>query len=187
MQFHVFLGNSAFTCLGDNPLTFCFVFIQGFLKIDRWLYDQNLNPHDDYLRCQIALKVPLVGIGAPVRAFLPQVARALGVTAIFPDHYEVANAVGTVVSSVMVRQNGEVFPELNGSVVTSYLGRVASHQRAFENFPQAVAYVREALTRLVAEEAHSAGASTPLVECEQVEVLPGTVAHFSAWAVGQPG
>jgi len=41
------------------------------------------------------LKVPVVGIGAPARALLPPVAKALGTSIILPEHFAVANAVGT--------------------------------------------------------------------------------------------
>ncbi len=154
--------------------------------LDRWLYDESLSPHDSYLGCRIFLQAPLVGIGAPARAFLPPVAAALGAQIILPEHYEVANAVGTVVGSVIVRQNGAVTPEVDGSTVLGYFGRVANHQERFVDFNQALVYTREKLAALVADEARSAGAETPEVECEEQEVLPGMIVNLSAWAVGKP-
>ncbi len=46
------------------------------------------------LGVQFALKIPLIGIGAAARHFLPAVAARLGTTVSFPDHCEVGNAVG---------------------------------------------------------------------------------------------
>lgn len=46
------------------------------------------------------LTVPLIGIGAPVHVFLPDVARALGTTCLIPEHAEVANALGAVVGNI---------------------------------------------------------------------------------------
>ncbi|MCI5141545.1 MAG: hydantoinase/oxoprolinase family protein, partial [Candidatus Electrothrix sp. ATG1] len=43
---------------------------------------------------RVAVKVPIIGIGAAARCFLPAVAERLHTTVHFPDHYEVGNAVG---------------------------------------------------------------------------------------------
>jgi len=156
--------------------------------LDRWLYDESVAPHGgSYLGCRIFLRVPLVGIGAPASAFLPSVAAALDAQIILPEHYEVANAVGTVVGSVIVHQSGAVTPEVDGSTLLGYYSRVANQQEKFADFQQALAFTREKLSALVAEEARSAGAANPLVECEQQEVLPGMIVNFSAWAIGKPG
>ena len=50
----------------------------------------------------------LVGIGAPAGAYLPPVAAALHTQIYLPEHYEVANAVGTVVGNVVVQLEGQV-------------------------------------------------------------------------------
>lgn len=42
------------------------------------------------------LKLSLVGIGAAARFVLPQVAERLGTQVVFPDHYEVGNALGAI-------------------------------------------------------------------------------------------
>lgn len=54
-----------------------------------------LNRRDnDLFSVHFALKVPIIGIGAAARCFLPGVATRLGTTVTFPDHYEVGNAIG---------------------------------------------------------------------------------------------
>lgn len=42
----------------------------------------------------VAVKIPIIGIGAASRCFLPAVAERLRTTVRFPEHYEVGNAVG---------------------------------------------------------------------------------------------
>lgn len=42
------------------------------------------------------VKMSLVGIGAAARFVLPQVAERLGTMVVFPDHYEVGNALGAI-------------------------------------------------------------------------------------------
>jgi len=46
------------------------------------------------LGVQFSLKIPLIGIGAASRYFLPGVAKRLATTVSFPEHCEVGNAVG---------------------------------------------------------------------------------------------
>jgi len=41
-----------------------------------------------------SLKIPLVGIGGSARYFLPEIAKKLQTTVIFPQHGEVGNALG---------------------------------------------------------------------------------------------
>jgi len=48
----------------------------------------------ELLDLDISLRTPIVGLGAASRCFLPAVAQALGVEVVFPEHYEVGNAVG---------------------------------------------------------------------------------------------
>lgn len=51
---------------------------------------------------------PLVGLGAPMHLFLPDVAKALGTICILPPHADVANAVGAVCGSVRVEITVEI-------------------------------------------------------------------------------
>jgi N-methylhydantoinase A/oxoprolinase/acetone carboxylase beta subunit len=63
---------------------------------------QGLAPGSD-LACQLTLQKPLVAIGAPVEAYLPQVARQLHTEKVIPDHAGVANAIGAAVGSVILQ------------------------------------------------------------------------------------
>jgi len=54
-----------------------------------------LNRRDnDLFSLHFTLKLPLIGIGAAARCFLPGVAKRLGTTVSFPEHCEVGNAIG---------------------------------------------------------------------------------------------
>ena len=54
-----------------------------------------LNRRDnDLFAVHFTLKLPIIGIGAAARCFLPGVAKRLGTTVFFPDHCEVGNAIG---------------------------------------------------------------------------------------------
>jgi N-methylhydantoinase A/oxoprolinase/acetone carboxylase beta subunit len=154
--------------------------------LDRWFYEESLEPVDPYLGSDIFLKIPMIGIGAPAKAFLTPVAEALRTQILFPEHYEVANAVGTVVGNVVVHLDGEVFPCVEGSSITGYFGRAASVQRKFERVEQALDYARRTLVEQAAAEAQAAGAQSISVDCQEKLVMHGMV-QLSAWAVGKPG
>nr|WP_321465916.1 hydantoinase/oxoprolinase family protein [uncultured Desulfobulbus sp.] len=63
-----------------------------------WEGDQSvpfLNRRDnDLFAVRFQLKLPLIGIGAAARSFLPAVAERLGTTVSFPEYCEVGNALG---------------------------------------------------------------------------------------------
>jgi len=157
-----------------------------YRHLDRWLYEESLSPADPYLGCNISLKIPLVGIGAPAGVFLPPVAEALGTEMIIPDHYEVANAAGTVVGNIVVRFEGEVIPCIEGSAITGYFARVANTQKKFGRGGEALQSVRETLERSVRDEAKAAGAASIVFEMEEHEIIPG-IYRLSAWGIGKPG
>jgi N-methylhydantoinase A/oxoprolinase/acetone carboxylase beta subunit len=61
--------------------------------------DNNAAPFlskmdNELFSLRVAVKIPIIGIGAAARCFLPAVAERLHTTVHFPEHYEVGNAVG---------------------------------------------------------------------------------------------
>lgn len=69
-----------------------------------WQGDQSvpfLNRRDNELfSVHFNLKLPIIGIGAAARCFLPGVARRLGTTVSFPECCEVGNAIGAALIGV---------------------------------------------------------------------------------------
>ncbi len=72
--------------------------ILSYLGRTIWQGDQAvpfLSQRDNALfSVQFSLKLPLIGIGAAARCFLPGVAQRLGTTVSFPEYCEVGNAIG---------------------------------------------------------------------------------------------
>jgi N-methylhydantoinase A/oxoprolinase/acetone carboxylase beta subunit len=154
-------------------------------SLDRWFFEESLSQANPYLSCNVFLKVPLVGIGAPANAYLPSVAAALGTQIILPEHYAVANAVGTVVGSVLVRQEADVFPCVVGHSITGYFARVDSRQVKFNSFEEAVDYSRQVLTDAILQAARLAGSSDPHIEIIETDSTHSMM-HLSAWGTGKP-
>ncbi len=160
----------------------------GFSRKDlaHYLFDENLKPEDPFLGVNFQLKIPMVGIGAPAKAFLKPVARALHTRIQYPRHFEVANAVGTVVGNVLVREEAEILPWVENQVQLGYYARAGGIQRGFENRPQAVAFARETISALALAGARAAGAASPTLDLDETE-LPGSMVRLVARAAGKPG
>lgn len=153
-------------------------------ELDRWLFNESLEPDHPVLGCQLRLKMPIVGIGAPAPAFLPAVAEAFDTELILPSHYAVANAVGAVVGNVAARREGEVAPSLTGSVIGGYAARLDGRQRIFSSYEEAIAFCAEEAARLAEQEARDAGAQATQVEVRAEQIWDG-MGHVTAWAVGK--
>ena len=66
---------------------------------DSFMVDEIIRESSDY-NIGMRLKMPIVGIGAPVGAWLPEVARFFDTELILPENYDVGNAIGAISSSV---------------------------------------------------------------------------------------
>lgn len=78
---------------------------------DHWIeecYRTALGKGRGVAQAELKTNFKLVGIGAPVGLFLPEVARLLGTTAVIPEHAEVANAVGAVTGNVYAACTAEI-------------------------------------------------------------------------------
>lgn len=68
----------------------------------RYFIDKILEPKaEDILDCSVKVKIPIIAIGAPVKAYLPQVAQKLNTELIIPEDAEVTNAVGAAIGNVV--------------------------------------------------------------------------------------
>lgn len=109
---------------------------------------------------------PIVGIGAPVQAYLPKVAAALHTRLCIPPHAEVANAVGAVTGEVVETVELLIKPgEDAGYVLHAPWGRIG-----FRELDEAVAQAREAGERYILDKALLAGAADPRVMANVREV-----------------
>ena len=66
---------------------------------DKQIVEDVLKDTKEY-SFMMKLNMPIVGIGAPVGAWLPEVAEIFGTELILPENYDVGNAIGAISSSV---------------------------------------------------------------------------------------
>jgi N-methylhydantoinase A/oxoprolinase/acetone carboxylase beta subunit len=140
--------------------------------LDRRAADNGARPSDlDYT---LTLRHPLVAIGAPVGAYLPQVAEALHTELIIPEHAEVANAVGAVSGGIVQRLQALISPLDGESAVRLHL---PDGVRDFSSPELAVAHARQVIGVQIEAMARQEGA-------DQVEVRVNRIDQWAPVAIG---
>ena len=134
--------------------------------VARLLIDRALGADDaGAFSVAMAMRRPLVAVGAPAATYLPAVAERLQARLHIPDHAEVGNAVGAVAGGVIqtVRVLIRLLPASDAYRV--YLPSERAHD--FGRLEEAAAYAQEEARRLAEGQALRAGASQPQVRVER--------------------
>ena len=119
-----------------------------------------LKGGNDQYAVRIELKRPVVGIGAPIHYFLPKIAKTLNVEILLPEHADVANAIGAITSNVQIKRHLRIIPNQEGGFLIDGLAGA----RQFQRFKDADTFAREEITRLVRDQAFTAGTGSREVE-----------------------
>ena len=133
-----------------------------------WLFEENLYQQHPFLGATISLKVPIIGIGAPAKIFLPRVAEILHTELITPENFQVANAVGAVSGSVIAIQEAWIIPQLSGMNVVGYYVQSGDERRRFSKDIEAISFAEKVAGEQAIEEALKAGTKNPLLTIEQL-------------------
>ena len=133
-----------------------------------WLFNENANPEDNYLGCEISLKMPLVGIGAPASLLLPQVASLLHTDYISPPNYQVANAVGAAMGSVIAYQEAWVIPQSRNLRTVGYYVQSGTERKRFRTLKEALAFAEQTTCEKVLTQAEKFGLEDPAVKTERL-------------------
>lgn len=115
----------------------------------------------------VSTRSVLVGVGAPIHIFLPDVARALGTACVIPEYAGVANALGSVVGNVSATSRATIHPEGEGfRVLHALLSKEAP------TLEEAVLIARGVTEREARAEALRRGVSgEPLVTVEEKPLI----------------
>ena len=133
-----------------------------------WLFNENASGKDPYLGCDISLKMPLVGIGAPASLLLPQVAKTLHTEYISPPHYQVANAVGAAVGSVIAYQEAWVIPQSRNLRTVGYYVQSGRERKRFRTLREALEYAENTTRSLAIKRAEKVGLRNPAVKLDRL-------------------
>jgi N-methylhydantoinase A/oxoprolinase/acetone carboxylase beta subunit len=125
--------------------------------------------------CRLTLHKKIIGIGAPVNAYLPKEAEKFGTSLVLPEHMEVGNAVGAITGSII--ENVEILirpkPGLGVMEDPACILHSTDEKREFESLGEAIEYARAEGTRIVSKRAEEAGAEGVEVVMERNDLRAG--------------
>ncbi|MFZ5944700.1 MAG: hydantoinase/oxoprolinase N-terminal domain-containing protein [Bacillota bacterium] len=158
-----------------------------------YFVEKVLNPKaTDSLEASVKVKFPIIAIGAPVKAYLPQVAQKLQTELIIPQHAEIANAIGAATGKVVEKIEILIRPGTDGGFIL----HAPWERRGFINLQDASNYGLEEAKKQAAMVAEKAGAADYqlIVECENIYTSIGTSGkkevyvetRIEVMAVGRP-
>lgn len=110
------------------------------------------------------LNRPLAAIGAPVSAYLPEVAKRLSTKLCLPEHAEVGNAIGAVIGSVIQTVSVTVRAIQGGMAFRAFLPEGI---RDFSDLEDAVLYAQDIAQKAAEEKALQAGAYSIQLKTER--------------------
>lgn len=124
-------------------------------KFCQVLLDKILgNASGEEFGLTLTVNKPILGIGAPAEAWLPEVARTLNTDAIIPPDADVANAVGAITGRVI--ETMEVLVSRSGE--GGFLFFAPWERKRFNRLEEAKAYGLQTATEHVRQKALKAGA-----------------------------
>ncbi len=132
------------------------------------LLEHLLNTQHPNYKVSISLDHPVIGIGAPIRYFLPESVIPLKTEAVIPEDADVANAIGAITSFVFIsRQIGIIPYEFGGYIIEG-----ASDSPSFRDFDEAEKYAKKMLTDKVLSMALEAGTSSKDIKFKIRDQIP---------------
>lgn len=120
------------------------------------------NKHDargGFLDFDFRTKAALVGVGAPVHVFLPDVAAALGARCVIPGNAGVANALGAVVGTIAATSTVEIGIDYETDGIKGYVVYGKANTVYTAGLDEAIEAALEDAKKSAAEEASSRGAA----------------------------
>jgi len=105
---------------------------------------------------EIRLKHPIVAIGAPVGAYMPEVGQVLNTPVVIPRDADVANAIGAAVADVIIEEEVTIRPSAEGGY--SLHSRV--ERREFSSLADARRYAEQQVMRILRARGAKSGAAS---------------------------
>ncbi|MCR6544059.1 hydantoinase/oxoprolinase N-terminal domain-containing protein [Dehalobacterium formicoaceticum] len=125
-------------------------------EVSMYFINKALSPKKDQAYdSSFKLRMPVIGIGAPVDAWLPPMAEKLNTQLIIPPHAEVANAIGAATGKIMETIKVLINPGEGGK---GYLMHAPWERRAFAELEEAVEFALKEAKERAACAAEKAGA-----------------------------
>ena len=129
------------------------------------LVKNGLNHHRNIVSLDVAINLPIIGLGASAKTYYGEVGKKLSTKTILPKHGGVANAIGAVVGQITMRESGKIVSGGEG------IWRVFTDKGPVDCKDQKVAYeiLKQGLTNKVQLAATNAGAENIHIQFEDEE------------------
>ena len=124
---------------------------------------RGLARHRGLLRIDLAIDVPVVGLGASAPSYYPAVGEKLGCPMVLSEHAGVANAIGAVVGRVTFRKSATITSPSEGL----YRVHFGEKPHDFAQSEDALAFIKDALYQAALSDSKDAGAEQIEVSVEQ--------------------
>lgn len=114
--------------------------------------------------CTIRLSKPIIGIGAPAGAYLPEVSRCLGTDFVLPKYSDVGNAVGAVTGGIIEREEILIKPNvenMTGDIPCTVFAKFGRFVK--DSISEGIEFARKQGTEYVREKAIKDGAEDIVV------------------------
>jgi N-methylhydantoinase A/oxoprolinase/acetone carboxylase beta subunit len=136
----------------------------------RKLFDTLFGKDKAPFSVRLSFQHPIIGVGAPIGHFLPQVGKVLGSDVIIPENSDVANAIGAITSFVSVERHMTIKPDGSGKF---YVQGLVGNRR-FDDLNDAERHARRSLLAAVRNMAKMAGTNQTLVTLTTKDLLGKT-------------
>jgi len=131
-------------------------------ELSRHFMECILSKENGHYSIRARLKNPIIGIGAPVKYFLPSAGKTLNVEVVIPKDADVANALGAITSHIVVKKRISVRPDQTGFFIVQ---GVEGGER-FKDIERAEKWAIENIKKSVLKAAWMAGTSQKIIEIE---------------------
>ena len=134
-------------------------------KMARFIFHRKVQGCGRFMMPDFQSKIDLIGIGAPTRMFLPEVASLFGAEADIPEYAKIANAIGAAVGRVAAEYTVHIQSSMGAYRVIG-----GSNTMCFEAYEEALAHAEEIAEERARAKALAQGAAQVLrVELSAVE------------------
>jgi N-methylhydantoinase A/oxoprolinase/acetone carboxylase beta subunit len=111
----------------------------------------------------VTLDTPIVGVGAPAYLLVPTLAKRMGAVQHIPEHAEVANAIGAVVGTVLIKEQVLIRP----SVAEGFVCFTSKGKSTYATINEAIVWAGNFLEVHIRDEAKHAGGDSVEVKVWQ--------------------
>lgn len=123
---------------------------------------------NEFFECNISISTPVVGVGAPVKAWLPKAGDRLKMVIDIPDHADVANAFGAATANIVEIVDVIIKPIWGGAGFGVHL---PWELKVFDILEEAVTYATDAAQDWARNQLLKSGAQEPKVSASRKDII----------------